>query len=88
MALIIEDPELDQKIHTVAHALGKSVEETIWMALDRIDLPTAVSEQDAIGREIDWQEVRRILARVDAMPVLDHRTADEIIGYNEHGHFD
>lgn len=29
MSLIIEDPELDREIHTVASAPGESVEETI-----------------------------------------------------------
>jgi hypothetical protein len=29
-----------------------------------------------------------ILREADALPLVDHRSADEIIGYNEHGHFD
>jgi hypothetical protein len=30
-------------------------------------------------------EVRAILACVDALPVLDQRTADEIVGYDKFG---
>jgi len=30
-------------------------------------------------------EIDEILRRVDSLPVLDSRTADEIIGYDEHG---
>jgi hypothetical protein len=29
-----------------------------------------------------------ILREADALPIVDHRSADEIIGYNEYGHFD
>ena len=32
--------------------------------------------------------VRAIQAAVARLPVLDHRSPDEILGYNEHGHFD
>ncbi|HEY5386825.1 MAG TPA: hypothetical protein VIL79_02880 [Thermoleophilia bacterium] len=28
---------------------------------------------------------RAVLRRVDALPVLDDRAADEILGYDEHG---
>jgi hypothetical protein len=31
--------------------------------------------------------VQAIQTEVAALPVLDSRSADEIIGYNEHGHF-
>lgn len=31
-----------------------------------------------------WQ-IRKILQRVDALPTLDDRSADEILGYDEHG---
>lgn len=30
-------------------------------------------------------ELGEILRRVDSLPVLDSRSADEIIGYDEHG---
>jgi hypothetical protein len=32
--------------------------------------------------------VRAIQQEVAGLPVLDKRSPDEIIGYNEHGHFD
>ena len=34
------------------------------------------------------RRIAALLAKFDAMPAVDHRSADEIIGYNEHGHFD
>ena len=36
-------------------------------------------------RRIDLDKVRAILARIDARPVLDNRSPDEIIGYDEFG---
>ena len=39
-------------------------------------------------RKIDLEAIRKILDRVDNLPVLDSRSADEIIGYNEFGLFD
>lgn len=54
------------------------------MALERIELP---APEDRAGKEVDWPEVRRILAKVDATPILDYRAAEEILGYNEHGRF-
>ena len=30
-------------------------------------------------------QIEEILRRVDAMAELDHRSADEILGYDEHG---
>ena len=39
-------------------------------------------------RKIDLEAIRKILDRVDKLPVLDSRSANEIIGYNEFGLFD
>jgi hypothetical protein len=47
------------------------------------------------GKSVDPPNVHTLLARVHAiqqemaqLPVLDKRSSDEIIGYNERGHFD
>jgi hypothetical protein len=34
------------------------------------------------------RDIKEISERVTRLPILDDRSADEIIGYNEHGHFD
>jgi hypothetical protein len=39
-------------------------------------------------RKIDLEAIRKILDRVDKLPVLDSRSANEIIGYNEFGLLD
>ncbi len=47
---------------------------------------------DASERPLDSKtllaRVRAIQAEVARLPILDARSADEIIGYNERGHFD
>jgi hypothetical protein len=43
----------------------------------------AVSDADAL-----LARVRAIQAEVARLPVRDNRSPDEIIGYNERGHFD
>jgi hypothetical protein len=43
---------------------------------------------DEGNRKIDWEAINEILDRVDKLPVLDSRSDDEIIGYNEFGLFD
>jgi hypothetical protein len=50
-------------------------------------LKTAVTTS---RRETDelLARVRAIQAAVAQLPVLDVRSPDEILGYNEHGHFD
>lgn len=40
------------------------------------------------NREELLARVRAIQARIAQLPVLDSRSPDEILGYNEHGHFD
>jgi len=32
-----------------------------------------------------FREIRDMLHRVEAMPALDERSADEILGYDDHG---
>ncbi len=84
MNVAIDDPQLADKVSRLAHTLGKTIEETVQIAIDEKvarDLPK-------VAGPIDWAEVNRILAEVDKLPRLDQRSADEIIGYNEHGHFD
>jgi antitoxin VapB len=36
-------------------------------------------------RPIDWDKVDAISREIAALPVLDSRTADEILGYDEFG---
>jgi antitoxin VapB len=84
MGVSIKSPEAERKLRRVARLLGKSMTATV------IDLADGkLKELDAQrDRERRHRAVDRIVRRVNALPVLDDRTADEILGYNKDGLFD
>ncbi len=82
MALSIKNPETERLARELARTTGESVTRAVTEALrDRL-----VREAGHKGdREQILAEIREIQARVAALPVLDDRTPDEIIGYDENG---
>jgi antitoxin (DNA-binding transcriptional repressor) of toxin-antitoxin stability system len=48
-------------------------------------LVPVLQNRNAVIPQFDEAKVRSIIARVSALPILDDRTADEIIGYDEFG---
>lgn len=85
MAVLIKDREADQLIRTLAERTGQSITDAVKQAVrDRLKtLPPTEAEIAERRRKIE-----KIIERAKAMPTLDERTPDEIIGYNEHGIFD
>jgi antitoxin VapB len=80
MAISIKDPETDRLARALADATGESLTEAIRRALqDRLD-----RESRRFRRGIGVT-VRHIQERLASLPVLDPRTAEEIVGYDEHG---
>ena len=76
MSVVIEDPEVEEMIRRAAAANEQSVTEIMRRILRPL-YGTASTEE---------QERRR--AAFAVLPVSDTRSADEILGYNEHGLFD
>ena len=83
MAIVIEDREAEQLLGEVSRQTGESVE-----ALVRDALRHRLLQLDSEEVQRRRRAIREIQDRVAAMPVLDTRPMDEILGYNEHGHFD
>jgi antitoxin VapB len=85
MAVLIKDAEADRLIRQLADRTGESITEAVKKAVtERLEkVPLTAGEVARRKRRIN-----ALLAKLDAMPVVDDRTADEIIGYNEYGHFD
>lgn len=85
MAILIKDQEADQLIRALAERTGESITEAVKQAvrerLDRVPL----SEDEIAARK---RKLGDLIAKCNAMPTVDDRTPDEIIGYNEFGHFD
>jgi hypothetical protein len=47
-----------------------------------------ISEADGLDANALLARVRAIQEDIARLPVFEHRSPDEIIGYNKHGHFD
>lgn len=81
MALSIKHPEADRLARALADQTGESLTEAVVVALrERLRREQAKGKATGI---VD--ELRAIRRRLATYPVLDHRTADEILGYDEHG---
>lgn len=80
MAISIKDPETDRLARALAEATGESLTAAIRRALEeRLD-----RERNRSRRGIG-AEVRRIQERLARLPVLDQRSAEEMLGYDDHG---
>ena len=81
MALSIKHDEADRLARALARETGESLTEAVVTALrerlDRVRRPRRAKRLQT--------EIRAIQRRVAALPVLDARSADEILDYDEHG---
>lgn len=81
MALNIKDPETDRLVRALAAATGESITEAVAVAVrERLERVEGAFEADELVVEID-----AIARRCAALPRLDDRPADEIVGYDEYG---
>ena len=85
MTVLIKDEEADRMIRQLAERTGETITNAVKGAVSEKLARTPLSEEEIAQRRA---KIEAILARLDAMPTVDHRSADEIIGYNDKGHFD
>jgi len=84
MGVSIKSAEAERKLRRVSRLLGKSMTATVIELADgKLREIDARKDRERIHRAVD-----RIVRRVKALPVLDERTDDEILGYNKDGLFD
>ena len=81
MALSIKNAETEQLARQIAKETGESITEAIQKSLRERWERLGKEQRQHILRE----QVEEILRRMDALPILDDRSAEEIIGYDEHG---
>jgi antitoxin VapB len=81
MALNIRNAETEQLAETLAKLTGETKTEAVTQALrDRLARLRRERSRRRLADELD--EIARHCAR---LPVLDSRTPEEILGYDEHG---
>ncbi len=80
MALNIKDPETDRLARELASVTG----ETLTTAVKRALSERLRVERRRCGRA-SADELLAIAREIAELPVLDDRTPDEIIGYDERG---
>ena len=76
--------EIEQLARLVAVKTGKTPDDILKEAVEARARAAGVAPSPA-RRTFDDPRVKAIIARVSALPLLDNRTADEIIGYDEFG---
>jgi antitoxin VapB len=79
--LSIKNDATERLARQVADATGESLTEAIQKALEERWARLAAKRRNRLLAS----QVEDLLRRVDALPVLDSRSADEILGYEEHG---
>ena len=82
MPLSIKDPEADKLARELVQRTGESITQAVIAAL-RERLVREQRKDEAIDSLVD--EVMDIGRHCAALPLLDARSSDEIIGYDEHG---
>lgn len=81
MPLSIKNEATERLAREVAAATGESITEAIQKSLEqRLESLKARRRARLVERQVE-----ELLRRVDALPLLDSRSADEILGYDENG---
>ena len=81
MPLSVNHPEADELAHALAERMGESVDEAVVSAL-RERLARAPERAGDARRRGELLSIGRECA---ALPDYDLRSANEILGYDEHG---
>ncbi len=85
MALNFKDAETDRLAREIAALTGESLTEAVRRSLaERLE-----RERQKAGEPSDLAgRLMEIGSACASLPDIDTRSADEILGYNEYGHFD
>jgi antitoxin VapB len=68
-----------------AHRLAEKVSKKMGVTLTEAVIRSLEEKLRDTPRPIDWKKIEAIQKEIAALPVLDSRTADEILGYDEFG---
>lgn len=82
MPLSIKDPEADRLAREVARLTGETITQAVVTSL-RERLKSV--ERSPAEIEATVEDAMEIVRHAASLPVLDNRSADEILGYDEIG---
>jgi antitoxin VapB len=81
MVLRIKDPETDRLARQLARLTGESITESVRAALrDRLE-----QKRRRRGKHIDRANIAEIAAGIAALPVVNARSPDGLLGYDDFG---
>ncbi len=81
MPLSIKHPEADHLARTLAEVTGESITEAVLESLrERLERKRALLKGPSL-----LEEIAAIQNRLAKLPILDSRSAEEILGYDENG---
>ncbi|HEX8662819.1 MAG TPA: type II toxin-antitoxin system VapB family antitoxin [Beijerinckiaceae bacterium] len=85
MAVLIRAERVERKIRTLAKQNGETLTDAVEKAVDDRLAATAPKRK---GR-VDHEGLAQLLAELNALPrANEHLSDDDIVGYNDEGHFD
>jgi len=86
VAVLIKDEEADGLIRELVARTGETITDAVKQSVRERLTRVPRAEDDIAKRK---RRIKEILAYYDALPrQKEHLTDDEIIGYNDEGHFD
>jgi antitoxin VapB len=68
-----------------AHSLAEKLSKRMGVNITEAVIHSLEEQLREPVRPINWERVEAIRQKIKALPVLDSRTADEILGYDELG---
>ena len=81
MALNIKDPETDRLARQLADLTDENITDAVKAALrDRLE-----RERRRRGKKIDWALLRAKQEEIARLPIVDDRSPDKLLGYDEAG---
>lgn len=80
VAFSIKNDEADDLARRLAATTGESLTDAVLVALRE-----RLQREEERRRTGVADRLRRLAAEVSALPVVDHRSDDELIGYDERG---
>lgn len=83
MPLNVKSDEAHRLARELAELTGKSITSAVTKALKDAVAKARTSRRSHVERVL--AEVDEITAHFASLPVLDDRSAEEILGYDEHG---